>query len=99
MPHQFTSTSYHVSPWRAAVGCAWWLLCQPSPKVRSATHQRFVESSAVSKRREPHKCVAELTSHVACSPTVTRRKTAHSSSVQPPSAKSVTPSTTCGSQK
>ena len=28
-------------------GKAWWLLCQPSPSVTSATHQRFVERSRV----------------------------------------------------
>ena len=44
------SSSYHASPCRADVGCAWWLLCQPSPKVSSATHQLFRERSRVAKR-------------------------------------------------
>src|SRR5262245_2701076 len=62
---QEMSNSYHARPWRADTGCAWWLLCQPSPNVRSATHQLLRESSRVSKRRDPHMCVAELTSQVA----------------------------------
>ena len=40
-----------------------------------ATHQLFFESSLTSNRREPHICVAEFTSQVACRPTTTRRKT------------------------
>src|SRR5205085_11929841 len=98
MPYQFTSISYHVSPCRAARGCAWWLLCQPSPKVRSATHQLLVESSAVTKRRVPHRCVAELTSHVACKPNVTRRNRLHMNTDQPPNANSAAPTTMSGSQ-
>jgi hypothetical protein len=62
---QVGSNSYQASPWRADTGCAWWLLCQPSPNVSSATHHEFFESSRVAKRRLPHICVAELTSHVA----------------------------------
>ena len=58
------SNSYQARPWRAETGCAWWLLCQPSPNVSSATHQLLRESSRVSKRRVPHMCVAEFTSHV-----------------------------------
>ena len=73
---QVGSNSYQARPWRADVGWAWWLLCQPSPNVRSATHQLLRESSFVAKRRRPHMWVAELTSHVACSPTTTRRKIA-----------------------
>ena len=46
------------------------MLCQPSPNVSRATHQLFFESSLTSKRREPHMCVAELTSQVAWSPVV-----------------------------
>ena len=61
---QLMSNSYQARPWRAETGCAWWLLCQPSPKVRSATHQLLRESSRVSKRRVPHMCVAEFTSQV-----------------------------------
>src|SRR3954465_3745818 len=75
---QFTSTSYHARPCRALVGCAWWLLCHPSPKVNSATHQLFVESSRVSKRRDPHLWGGELRSEVACRPTVVRKKMPHS---------------------
>jgi hypothetical protein len=45
------SISNHRKPWRAENGNAWWLLCQPSPKVISATHQLFRESSVVSKLR------------------------------------------------
>src|ERR1700679_2826144 len=66
------SNSYQVRPWRALTGWAWWLLCQPSPPVRMATHQLLRESSLVSKRRLPQRWVAELTSHVACRPMVTR---------------------------
>src|SRR5215510_688168 len=64
MPIQFRSSSYQARPWRAETGCAWWLLCQPSPNVMSATHQLLVESSRVVNRREPHKWVAEFTSQV-----------------------------------
>src|ERR1039457_6497301 len=53
------SNSYQVRPWRALTGWAWWLLCQPSPPVSSATHQELRESSLVSKRREPNMWVAE----------------------------------------
>ncbi len=35
------SISYQARPWRADTGWAWWLLCQPSPNVSSATHQRL----------------------------------------------------------
>ena len=70
------SNSYQARPWRADVGCAWWLLCQPSPNVISATHQLLRESSRVAKRRVPHMCVAEFTSQVACRPNTTRRKIA-----------------------
>ena len=77
------SNSYQASPCRAEVGWAWWLLCHPSPNVRSATHQLFCESSVVSNRREPHMCVAEFTSHVACRPSTTRKQIAHSSRGRP----------------
>ena len=54
--------------------------CCASPRrsVSSATHQLFVESSRVSKRREPHRCVAEFTSQVACRPNVVRKNMPHS---------------------
>src|ERR1044071_9025815 len=42
MPHQLKSTSYQARPCLAEVGCAWWLLCHPSPKVKRATHQLLV---------------------------------------------------------
>src|SRR5882762_9704946 len=77
---QEISNSYHVRPWRAEVGCAWWLLCQPSPKVNSATHQLLRLSSRVLNRRLPHMCVAELISHVACRPNTTRKQTPHRNS-------------------
>src|SRR6185295_1504026 len=31
---QVRSICHHFRPWRALVGKAWWLLCQPSPKAR-----------------------------------------------------------------
>src|SRR5579862_2732732 len=91
MPYQFKSTSYQVSPCRADVGCAWWLLCQPSPNVKSATSQLLVERSRVEKRREPHICVTEFTAQVACSPTTVRRKIPHNMSGNPPIASRITP--------
>src|SRR5688572_7002460 len=94
MPIQLKSNSYHARPCRADVGCAWWLLCQPSPKVRSATHQLLVESSRVAKRREPHRCVAEFTSQVECSPQVVRKKMPHSTYGMPPKARSTRPTMT-----
>src|SRR5437763_202331 len=94
MPHQFMSTSYHASPCFAADGCAWWLLCQPSPHVSSATHQLLRESSFVSNLRLPQRWVAELTSHVEGRLNVTRRKTPQNNIGQPPTARSATPSTT-----
>ena len=52
---QEMSNSYQARPWRAETGWAWWLLCQPSPNVSSATHQLLRESSRVSNRRDaPH---------------------------------------------
>src|SRR5438128_994252 len=78
------SNSYHARPWRAEVGCAWWLLCQPSPNEISATHQLLRESSRVAKRRAPHMCVAEFTSHVACRPNTMRRQLAHRTMGKPP---------------
>src|SRR5215469_3317841 len=69
---QEMSNSYQARPCRAELGWAWWLLCQPSPKVNNATHQLLRESSRVANRREPHMCVAEFTSQVACRPTTTR---------------------------
>src|SRR5580704_8057724 len=92
------SNSYHVSPCRAEVGCAWWLLCQPSPNVSRATHQLLRESSRVSNRRRPHMWVAELTSQVECRPTTTRKQPPHKKSGMPPMAYSTTPSTVKGTQ-
>src|SRR5580698_4646755 len=98
MPQKLGSTSYHARPWRAETGWAWWLLCHPSPPVTSATHQLLREASRVSNRRLPHMCVAEFTSHVACRPRVTRRKTPHSSQpmafFHPPSSQPAPESTT-----
>src|SRR5258705_4108522 len=91
MPIQFRSSSYHASPWRADTGWAWWLLCHPSPKVRSATHQLFVESSRVLNRREPQRCVAEFTSQVECRPNVVRKKMPQRTYGMPPNASSATP--------
>src|ERR1700682_4772358 len=92
------SNSYHARPCRAEVGCAWWLLCQPSPNVTRATHQLLRESSRVAKRREPHMCVAELTSQVPCRETTVRRKPPQRSMGRPPTRNSTTPSTTGGIQ-
>ena len=78
MPIQLMSNSYHARPWRPDTGCAWWLLCQPSPNVSIATHQLFVESSRVLKRREPHRCVAEFTSQVRAGRRSVRKKMPHS---------------------
>src|SRR5215210_3431908 len=96
MPHQLKSISYQARPCLAEVGCAWWLLCQPSPKVRSATHQLLVESSLVAKRRLPHMCVAELTSQVACRLKTIRKKMPHIKTDQPPKASSSSPQSTTG---
>src|SRR5918999_2762000 len=98
MPAQLTSTSYHARPWRAETGCAWWLLCHPSPNVMSATHQLFVESSRVSNRREPQRCVAEFTSQVQCRPNVVLKKMPHSTYGIPPNASSARPTTTFDTQ-
>src|SRR6185436_19889726 len=94
MQIQFWSNSYHARPWRALVGCAWWLLCHPSPNERIATHQLLVESSRVWKRRRPQRWVAEFTSQVACRPKVVRKKMPQSTYVQPPTARSAKPTTT-----
>src|SRR5690242_5049369 len=74
MHSQLISSSYQSRPWRTQLGSAWWLLCQPSPNVNSATHQLLVELSRVSKRRLPQECAAELTNQVPCNSTVVRRK-------------------------
>src|ERR1700722_11303701 len=96
MPYQFISTSYQRKPCCAAVGCAWWLLCQPSPKVSSATHQLLVERSRVPKRRVPQECVAEFTSQVQWSKNTVRKNVPHSSIDKPPIANKMTPTTICG---
>src|SRR5215203_6361864 len=94
MPIQLMSSSYHARPWRALTGCAWWLLCHPSPNESSATHQLFVESSRVANRREPQRCVAEFTSQVQCRPKVVRKKLPQSTYGMPPNASSAKPTTT-----
>src|SRR5215467_8267184 len=96
MPYQFKSTSYHAIPWRAETGCAWWLLCQPSPKLTSATHQLLVERSVVAKRRVPQLCVAEFTSQVKCRPRTVRRNIPHIKNGSPPVAYRITASTIIG---
>ena len=40
------SSCQRPMPWTAEVGKAWWLLCQASPKVSSASHARLRDSSA-----------------------------------------------------
>src|SRR3954471_7660854 len=95
---QEMSNSYQASPWRAETGCAWWLLCHPSPKVTIATHQLLVESSLVTKRRLPHMWVAEFTSQVACRPTVTRKKMPHITKGKPPTRSRTMPSVVRGTQ-
>src|SRR6185437_3751490 len=94
MPYQFRSISYHLRPWRAETGCAWWLLCQPSPKVMSATHQLLVERSRVANRRDPQLCVAEFTSQVQCRPKTVRKKRPQVRKGSPPIRNSATPTTT-----
>src|SRR5438128_10567454 len=96
---QVGPNSYQARPWRDEVGWAWWLLCHPSPKVMSATHHRFRESSVVAKRRPPHICVAEFTSQVECRPSTTRRKIAQLTRPHPPIASSEKPSTVSATQE
>src|ERR1700675_4044499 len=98
IPYQFMSNSYQVIPCRADCGTAWGLLCPPSPKGRRATHRLFLEVSSVKNRRDPHMCVAEFTSQVACRPTTVRKNTPHNRKGQPPIAKSAMPSTVSGTQ-
>src|SRR6185369_8593362 len=98
MPIQFRSSSYQARPWRAETGCAWWLLCQPSPNVMSATHQLLVESSRVVNRREPHKWVAEFTSQVQCRPKVVLKKIPHNTYGMPPNASRPSPTMTFDTQ-
>src|SRR5262245_28584677 len=92
------SNSYHARPCRAEVGCAWWLLCQPSPKVKRATHQVLRESSRVAKRRSPHMWVAEFTAQVACSPKTMRTQLPHRNKGSPPITYRIAESTTTGTQ-
>src|ERR1700677_4371187 len=90
------SISYHARPCRAEVGCAWWLLCQPSPKVSSATMTLLRESSRVVKRRLPHMCVTEFTAQVECKPRVKRIQVAHSTNGRPPKTGIMTQPATIG---
>ncbi|MGP8163426.1 MAG: hypothetical protein ACLQAN_06575 [Acidimicrobiales bacterium] len=54
MTSQERSISRRPRSWRAERVKAWWLLCQPSPKVSSATTQLFVLSSpARTHSRDP----------------------------------------------
>src|SRR5580658_1484738 len=98
MPQKLGSSSYQAIPWRAETGCAWWLLCQPSPPVSRATHQLLRESSRVSNLREPQMWVAEFTSQVTCRPTVTLRKMPQSTQDHPPTASNPKPSRVTGNQ-
>src|ERR1700757_2676681 len=98
MPQKFGSTSYHLRPWRADTGCAWWLLCHPSPPVSSATHQLLRESSRVSNLRDPQMWVAEFTNQVTCNPTVTLREIPQSTHDHPPTASKPKPSKVTGNQ-
>src|SRR5262249_19177225 len=77
MAYQFRSNSYQARPWRADLRCAWWLLCQRSPKVSMATQKLFLEVSPVRNRCVPHMCVAEFTSQVECRPITVRKKMPH----------------------
>ena len=52
--------------------------------MTAAIKPLFRESSRVSKRRVPQRCVAEFTSQVKCQPTTVCRKIAHRTIVQPP---------------
>src|SRR5947209_2489162 len=92
------SNSYQAMPWRAEVGCAWWLLCQPSPKEIAATHQLLRESSRVAKRRAPHMWVAEFTSQVAWRPATMRTQFAQRTIGRPPKINRTTVSATIGTQ-
>ena len=74
------------------------LTLEGGPIFWVATHQLLRESSAVSKRRLPHRCVAELTSQVECRPTTMRRQPAHNSRGRPPNASSATPESKGGTQ-
>src|SRR4030095_4403998 len=47
------SNCHQNSPWRADVGKAWWLLCQPSPRLSSATAALLALWSPLAKGREP----------------------------------------------
>ena len=98
MPYQLKSISFHVRPWRAICGCAWWLLCQPSPNVRIATQKLFLDVSSVRKRCLPHMCVAELTSHVVWRPITVRRNTPQRTIFQPPMASRIKPDAVIGTQ-
>src|ERR1700752_5139313 len=89
--YQLESNSYHFMPCRAETGWAWWLLCHPSPRVNTATHQLLVEGSRVGKRREPQIRVAELMSQVAWCPRTVRRKIPQSKKGHPPATKSTIP--------
>ena len=52
-------------PWRAEVGKAWWLWCQPSPSDTSATSQLSRLSSSVAKGGRPYMWQIEFTLQVA----------------------------------
>ena len=65
MSHAPGSSWRQPCPWWAAVGKAWWLLCQDSPNVSGASHTRLRDSSPVSYVRRPKKWHSELMLNVA----------------------------------
>ena len=54
--YELKSISSHFIPCRAEMGLARVLLCHPSPKLSSATHQLLVDASRVSKQRDRRIC-------------------------------------------
>ena len=77
--YQVRSSSHQATPWRAAPGKWWWLLCQPSPKVSRASQRLLRLSSRVSKRRRPYRCASELMVTVAWNSTTVETKKPHTS--------------------
>src|SRR3954454_18045287 len=60
------SNCHQRSPWRALVGKAWWLLCQPSPRLTIAIGKLFLLSSELLNGRVPQTWHTELMLHVTC---------------------------------
>ena len=65
-------------------GKAWWLWCQASPKVGSASHHTLVDLSSVAKRRRPKKWHTELIDQVRWWSMNTRTRPPHSRPVSAP---------------